>query len=84
MEPKRFWQRRPDGNGGWIKDLKGVRLVLYRLPELLKRRAESVYICEGEKDVHTLESFGLLATCNPMVRDGGTQSTPKRSSAGQW
>jgi putative DNA primase/helicase len=66
MEPKRFWQQRPDGNEGWIKDLKGAHLVLYRLPELLKRGAEIVYICEGEKDVETLESYGLLATCNPM------------------
>jgi uncharacterized protein (DUF927 family) len=66
MEPKGFKQRRPDGKGGWVWNIKGVRLVLYRLPELLKRGAETVYICEGEKDVQTLESLGLLATCNPM------------------
>jgi hypothetical protein len=24
-EPKDFWQRRPDGNGGWINNLQGVR-----------------------------------------------------------
>ena len=66
MEPKAFWQQRPDGNGGWIRNLKGVRLVLYRLPELLLRASETVFICEGEKDVHAVESLGLLATCNPM------------------
>jgi hypothetical protein len=66
MNPKDFRQRQPDGKGGWTWSIKGVRLVLYRLPELLKRGAETVHICEGEKDVATLESFSLLATCNPM------------------
>src|SRR5262245_34599145 len=32
---KSFKQRQPDGKGGWIWNLKGVRRVLYRLPELL-------------------------------------------------
>jgi putative DNA primase/helicase len=66
MDPKDFRQRKPDGNGGWVWNIKGVRLVPYRLPELLKRATETVFICEGEKDVHSLESLGLLATCNPM------------------
>jgi putative DNA primase/helicase len=66
MEPKGFKQRKPDGKGGWLWNIKGVRLVLYRLPDLLRRGAETVFICEGEKDGHSLESLGLLATCNPM------------------
>jgi 5S rRNA maturation endonuclease (ribonuclease M5) len=66
MEPKDFRQRRPDGKGGWVWSIKGVRPVLYRLPELLKRATETVFICEGEKDVDSLEGLGLLATCNPM------------------
>jgi hypothetical protein len=66
MEPKDFRQRRPDGKGGWTWNLKGVRLVLYRLTQLLERNTETVYVCEGEKDVHAIEGFGLLATCNPM------------------
>ncbi len=66
MDPKGFKQRRPDGRGGWIGNLKDVRLVLYRLPELLGRNSETVFVCEGEKDVHCLEAWGLLATCNPM------------------
>jgi len=40
--------------------------VLYRLPELLKRDTETIFVCEGEKDVHSLEALGLLATCNAM------------------
>lgn len=66
MEPKGFRQRKPDGKDGWVWNLKGVRLVLYRLRDLSERTTEAVFICEGEKDVHSLESLGLLATCNPM------------------
>lgn len=62
---KRFLQRRPDGSGGWIWNLSGVRRVLYRLPDIVRRSEEIVYIVEGEKDVHSLERLGLLATTNP-------------------
>jgi 5S rRNA maturation endonuclease (ribonuclease M5) len=66
--PKRFKQRRPDGAGGWIWDLKGVRRVLYRLPQVLEAVAagETIYIVEGEKDVRAIERAGAVATCNPM------------------
>jgi hypothetical protein len=37
--------------------------VPYRLPKLLK--AETVYLPEGENDVHTLEGWGLVGSCNP-------------------
>src|SRR4051794_8443513 len=47
-QPKDFKQHRPDGKGGWIWDLKGVRRVLYRLREVLT--ADEVVIVEGEKD----------------------------------
>jgi Protein of unknown function (DUF3987)/CHC2 zinc finger len=66
LHPKDFYQRRPSPDGAWINNLKDVRLVLYRLPELLRRHTETVFVCEGEKDVHCLEGWGLLATCNPM------------------
>lgn len=66
LDPKDFKQRRPDGKGGWVWSLKGVRPLLYRLPELLRRNTEQVFICEGEKDADALVELGLLATCNPM------------------
>ncbi len=66
FDPKDFRQRKPDGKGGWEWNVQGVRLVLYRLPKLLRKTDQTIFICEGEKDVHSLESFGLLATCNPM------------------
>ena len=66
FDPKDFKQRKPNGKGEWAWNISGVRLVLYRLPQLLKRQTETVFFCEGEKDVHTLEALGLLATCNAM------------------
>ncbi len=63
FDPKSFRQRRPDGKGGWIWKLDGVRRLLYNLPEVVK--AKSVLICEGEKDCETARKLGLVATCNP-------------------
>lgn len=64
MEPKDFRQRRPDGNGGWTWTIKGVRQVPYRLPQLLAKPDSTVCVVEGERDVHSLEAMGVLATCN--------------------
>jgi hypothetical protein len=64
FEPKDFRQRRPDGNGGWIWDLKGIETVLYRLPDVIK--ANEVIICEGEKDANNLRACGFCATTAPM------------------
>jgi hypothetical protein len=64
FHPKDFRQRRPDGRWG----IKGVRRVLYRLPQLLAavQAGETVHVVEGEKDVHAVERAGGVATCNPM------------------
>jgi len=65
MQPKDFRQRRPDGMGGWMWKLDGIRRVPYRLPELLAANpSETVFICEGEKDADLLASLGLVATTN--------------------
>lgn len=65
FEPKDFRQRRPDGKGGWIWSVKGVRQVPYHLPQLIEANpSHPVFIVEGEKDVLRLESLGLIATCN--------------------
>jgi len=65
-DPKDFRQRQPDGNRGWLWNLKGVIPVLYRLPEVCKAITEgrTVYICEGEKDCDSLVKIGLTATTN--------------------
>ncbi|MFX1487299.1 MAG: hypothetical protein ACFFBS_09445, partial [Promethearchaeota archaeon] len=61
---KKFFQRRPDGKGGWIWDLEGVRRVLYNLSQLINKSDEVVFIVEGEKDADVLIKLGLLATTN--------------------
>ena len=68
--PKSFKQRRPIGSGEWdwhLVDAKTkeplVRLVPYRLPELLAAPAVwAVAIVEGEKDVDRLAKVGIVAT----------------------
>ncbi len=66
-KPKSFAQRRPDGKGSWIYNLKGITPVLYRLPELLATPQDQViFIAEGEKGVNSLVEHGLNATCSSM------------------
>jgi hypothetical protein len=59
--PKFFTWRRPDGNGGWIKE-RGDRVVPYRLPELLQYPDGTIFLCEGEKDADRVGSLGYCAT----------------------
>ena len=60
-QPKGFFQRRPDGAGGWI-NRKSKRQVLYHLREVLD--APIVFVVEGEKDVETLRDQGFVTTTN--------------------
>ena len=65
FEPKDFLQRRPDGGGGHVWNLNGVRRVLYRLPELLSAAPDAaVFIPEGEKDCERLAQLQQTATTN--------------------
>jgi hypothetical protein len=60
--------------GEWINDAKGVRRVLFNLPNVIAavKRGETIYVAEGEKDACNLGLFaGVTATCNPF-------------GAGQW
>ena len=61
--PKDFRQRVRQGDG-WLWRLKGVRRVLYRLPELLAgmEGGRWVLIVEGEKDADELARNGFVAT----------------------
>lgn len=62
---KHFSHRHPDGKGGWVWN-KGAmdRHLLYRLPELLADPRQPVIVVEGEKDVESLRTIGLVATTN--------------------
>jgi 5S rRNA maturation endonuclease (ribonuclease M5) len=76
---KKFYQRRPNSRGGWVNDLKGVRRVLYRLPEVLAavQEGQRVYVVEGEKDAENVAGLGLAATTN----SGGPGQWRKEHSA---
>jgi Protein of unknown function (DUF3631) len=64
----RFFVQRPDGRGGWIKNLKDVPTPrpLYRWPEILAAMKEDreIAIAEGEKDCSVLWRLDIPATCN--------------------
>ncbi len=47
-------------------NLKGIQVPLYRLPVLLSRPEEPVYLVEGEKDADLLLTAGLVATTAPF------------------
>lgn len=66
--PKGFYQRQPDGKGGYINDLKGITATLYHADELPEAIAagKTIFVVEGEKDTDRLWSLGLVATTNPM------------------
>ena len=65
---KTFGQRRPDPSewDGWAYDVKGVRIVPYKLPQLLEAigNERTVFIVEGERKADLLAQWGLPATCN--------------------
>jgi 5S rRNA maturation endonuclease (ribonuclease M5) len=70
---KRFRQRRPDGT--W--SIKGVRRVLFRLPEVLRQAKAGghIVIVEGEKDV---------LSAQPLEADGNFVTTTWPGGAGAW
>jgi len=67
-EPKGFFQRQPDGQGGFVNNLKGIALTLYHQNELTeaKKAGKPIYFVEGEKDADRLRGLGLASTTNPM------------------
>ena len=62
-KPKGFSQRRPDGKG-YAYNLKGVKPILYKLPEVLEaiKQGRSIFVVEGEKDAENLYKLGFTAT----------------------
>jgi hypothetical protein len=66
-DDKTFGQHRfvnEPGKAGYFPGMRGVKPVLYRLPQVISavNSGATIYITEGEKDVHTLEGWGLAAT----------------------
>lgn len=71
--PKDFRQRVPDpgAKSGYRWSIKGVRKLIYRLPQVVAAIAagQTVYVVEGEKDADRLATLGLCATTAPMGAD---------------
>jgi len=63
-QPKSFKQRHKDAQGKWVWNIKGVRSVIYHLPEILKT-TQTIYFVEGEADADALWERGLSATTSP-------------------
>jgi len=65
--PTRYVHRTPDKRFRQSGDTKG-RPELYRLPRVVAavQAGTTIYLLEGEKDVHALESLGVVATTAPM------------------
>jgi len=77
---QRFRQRRPDGKGGHIWDVKGIRArVLYRLPAVIEavKAGKRVLICEGERDANTNAPIGhavhVMHATAPQVQQTSTE-----------
>ncbi len=66
---KTFTWGHQEGNR-WKPGRNGMA-VPYRLPELVK--AETVFLCEGEKDADNLSIRGLAATCTPDGAGNGSK-----------
>jgi hypothetical protein len=75
--PKYFRQRTGPDQEKW--SIKGVRRVLYRLPQLTEDLAAEhvIFVVEGEEDVITLRQHNVPATCNPMGAATGENSERK-------
>lgn len=63
---KTFMQRRRDERGEIVWNLDGIGHTIYRhnLVEIAIAEGKTIFMPEGEKDVHTLEAWGLIATTN--------------------
>ena len=66
---KTFTWGHQEGNR-WKPGRNGMA-VPYRLPELVK--ADTVFLCEGEKDADNLSIRGLAATCTPDGAGNGSK-----------
>jgi len=68
-KPRKTYRQRHQGhNGEYIDNVKGIRQVPYRLPELIKAilQGKTVFITEGEKCADAVIALGGAATCNAM------------------
>src|SRR6185436_19822316 len=70
-KPKAFSQRRPDGSGGWIGNLNGVRRVLFRLHSGdMNATKESIrQVVETTEPIQD-QIYGPRYRCSLTLKDG--------------
>jgi len=61
-EPKTFRQRKPDGNGGWLWNMKDVTPLPYNLVGIMQNPDKAIFVVEGEKCAEALIKLGAVAT----------------------
>ena len=65
---KSFRQKRPDPDrpGEWINNVDGVRVIPYRLPQVIEAIANGhpIVVVEGEAKVDLLAEWNVATTCN--------------------
>lgn len=79
MSDKSFRQSHWDIDG-WASGKPKGEPVPYRLPEIIARPDEPIWLVEGEKDADNLAALGLLATTAP----GGGGNFPLTPEFGRW
>lgn len=66
--------------GAWRSGKPKGDPVPYRLPEIIARPDDTIWLVEGEKDADNLAALGLLATTAP----GGGSAFPTTPEFGKW
>lgn len=62
---KNFFQKRPNGQGGWLYGLKGLSPIPFHLDQFPKRQDRWLLHVEGEKDADRAILHGSYATTSP-------------------
>lgn len=70
-EPKTFRQRKPDGKGGWLWNMKDVTPLPYNLPDIIQKPQKPVFIVEGEKCADAIRAVGGVATTTRRGKELG-------------
>jgi AAA domain len=67
-KPDKTYRQRHKTAEGYVNNVKGIRQVPYRLPELIEAIAQgkTVFVAEGEKCADAIVALGAAATCNAM------------------
>jgi len=82
-KPKAFSVRRPDGNGGYIYDLKGIdTTIIYRLPEVYEAIKASNTICLHKDQTDHLSDRGFRLVSEPIYIPEGEKDCESLAASG--